>query len=492
MQIFGYFILDTHEACRRETWTVAKPYAWLSIRQVCRLWREIALTYPQLSTYICLVGRDWVQDLLSRSGTLPIRIYEPTLPYPPPEWRYWDAHCLILDNLERISDATLNFTPLLIGSGWFPTVHRHGVSQLRSLRISLREDRAVEDALFPNFQFPRLEELCCVYGSLGSLRPMLVPSLRSLSLCCTNTMSPTGLMTALESLQSLEELGLEGVCTGFKEALRASIIHPNARLHTHITLPHLRRLSIREHDAADGIYVFQRISYHTTASVQLHFALADPEFLDVVITSVVSKLQDGGPFGGPLSPRSMSITLNQGLLVSLVLWDHYLPVHDMKAGSQSSAFFRFSMDHIGEWAARLLRQMDLSTMESTLLAELVVTETPMCRLDILSSMTGLHELGLEYESFQNAIDDMPRNSRLLYDVEFSLRALQSVWIREYGHSASSEGTRRPSELAFLARTLSTRSEGAGSSPRPTIDRELLDFHGEYPCHCQLYNTSYRR
>ena len=30
------------------------PYSWLVIRHVCRAWREVALTYPQLSTHIFL------------------------------------------------------------------------------------------------------------------------------------------------------------------------------------------------------------------------------------------------------------------------------------------------------------------------------------------------------------------------------------------------------------------------------------------------------
>lgn len=72
--IFYWYIIKVYRV-GHTTLPYPNPYCWMAIRHVCRSWRQVALSVHKLSTYICLTCPAVVQDLLDRSGEMPLTVY---------------------------------------------------------------------------------------------------------------------------------------------------------------------------------------------------------------------------------------------------------------------------------------------------------------------------------------------------------------------------------------------------------------------------------
>lgn len=88
------------------------PYCWLVIRHVCRGWRQVALSYPKLSSHISLTRPQSVKDLLDRSGNTSLYIYESRAAL---FGAVESASRLVLAHFDRIVWAQFDFTKLIPG-----------------------------------------------------------------------------------------------------------------------------------------------------------------------------------------------------------------------------------------------------------------------------------------------------------------------------------------------------------------------------------------
>ncbi|CAL1714025.1 unnamed protein product [Somion occarium] len=66
------FCRELERAGRVDT---AAPYEWFHVAQVCRYWRNVAFSSPQLFTLLCPYGIDQLHLWVKHSGTLPLRIF---------------------------------------------------------------------------------------------------------------------------------------------------------------------------------------------------------------------------------------------------------------------------------------------------------------------------------------------------------------------------------------------------------------------------------
>lgn len=82
------------------------PYAWITISHVCRHWRNVALSYAKLWSRIRLTShREWMQELLRRSGDAPLEVLADfPLIYENPQRRadWMAAFRVVLEEIARI------------------------------------------------------------------------------------------------------------------------------------------------------------------------------------------------------------------------------------------------------------------------------------------------------------------------------------------------------------------------------------------------------
>lgn len=494
---YWYIVMET--ACQTKApRALPRPYSWLAIRHVCRKWRHVALTFPALSTFICLTRPECVDDLLRRSGTLPIHVFEPFGTPADSDWGHESCR-LVLGSLARIVSARLTLTDRMLNPEPLPELLGSGVSQLRSLHLRFwiypARWQDPEAPLFPNFEFPHLRELSCRFGSFPTFRRMILPTLRQLHIVKPKNISPNALLAALESLQALEELVLDQACDGFQEVLQGTPHSLTSLPDSSVILPRLRLLIIQQYHGDDGIHVLHRVIYPATTSVTLHFrTVSEPHLHDLIHSAVLAKLEGRGVLGPALCPRSMAVVSGFDLRIHLALWASRQPLgalaHTRACGVDSDApFFQLSMSYAREeWASRLLGQLPLAGVESALLAERVVNELPLCRVDVIGAIPGLEELKLEYESF-DCEKDGQGTSMGGVDVDSSFLAIKRLEVHELHHASSVQGVTRPSRLKELKSALAVGRMLEDTHTKDiSIEYTRSNFHSDSSgiCHCSTF------
>ena len=188
--------------------TSPAPYSWLTIRHVCRASREIALTFPELSMHIFLTRPKCVQDMLSRSGTLPLHIYDPSA------WfmnlhRNWiiAPSKLVLNHLEPISHGCLIFVYSIsddrnMADTVIDALRSPGFRTILPDLIFLPVSGWIKPRIFDDFECPtELRHLSCRYANvhIHALRNMITRALqlRTLKLVQSQLTSLTGMITLL-------------------------------------------------------------------------------------------------------------------------------------------------------------------------------------------------------------------------------------------------------------------------------------------------------
>ncbi|KIP05770.1 hypothetical protein PHLGIDRAFT_485997 [Phlebiopsis gigantea 11061_1 CR5-6] len=217
-QVMYWYIRHVQEQARsdRDDEVPPTPYSWLTIRHVCRFWRNIAFQHPQLSTTICLTRYACIKEMVTLSGRLPIHVYErPTGGYHRTRHEALAILALVMDNLHRVATAEID------DWHWYdvnyanpPTTLPSETSPIQSLtwksclrrNVSFLARNASGPTILPRFSFPNLQHLSCYWVGVQSIRHMLHRSLLRLELHEPPPMSENSLLAILEEMPALEFL----------------------------------------------------------------------------------------------------------------------------------------------------------------------------------------------------------------------------------------------------------------------------------------------
>ena len=472
-----------------------KPYAWLIIRHVCRRWRQVALTHPELSSYIWLTSAECVQNLLNSSGSMQLYVCESRTPGSKASA---ETRSLVLDHFSRIVCGQFRFSRTIPnpmpspGSTALPP--QRGVSIARELQLSFWSIPVAPARMpwqvFTHYNFPYLENFSCTYGSLLPSSRMLGSSLRRLELhCCLHISTLDHLVVLLARLTQLEEFILRDAFRSYKTSLDnmgAVIAPPYTAL-----LPRLQTLQVVDDDCRSAAAVLARLVYPASTSISLRFLQVSKESSHEQMTEIfLSHLGRRKGVSGPFpSLSSASILIQAPTSVELYIWANRHPVHELreKRKTGDSAFFSFCCpDAPMDFITALLARATLAGVHTVLLAEPVVSGL-LSWDGVLASLLSVVELGLEYETFDNF--DMGADAtpfQATFEDKHGAALLPSlknvrVWEWWHSHSCLPPAEHHPlSTLQLTARALTPRtqpsSSGSGIKEDLEMQSDVLDFH----------------
>lgn len=279
-----------------------RPYSWISIRHVCRLWRDVALTTPALSTNIVPTSADRVEDLLLHSGTLPLQVvsgeeYEHSF-----DDTALPAYIRIFSQFHRVTQAYLQ-----VSNKSLDILRRRNL--VSESKLTALEDLQLHylwvyghqlqspAPILPGVQFPRLRSFLCIGGGIHLCTPAFSISLRSFTLEYARfRITPEGLIARLEPLHNLEHIAIHH---SLYEADADHFVDSERWLPSRITIfPHLRRLSIWEAEtfSASMFHFLGRIGHPATTSIELGHVFESPNLPpEVVHDSLLARVRGETP-----------------------------------------------------------------------------------------------------------------------------------------------------------------------------------------------------
>ncbi|KAH9902420.1 hypothetical protein C8Q73DRAFT_2427 [Cubamyces lactineus] len=511
-QCFLWYIRTVYYwPCNKNQGTNPRPYAWLVIRHVCRHWRHVALTHPELSSYIYLTSTaDLIQDLLDHSKSAPLRVCESG------HWEYGrngSARKLVLDHFARVETALFHFSSAIpnpvpsLESTIYPS--RRPAALARSLHLSFWTLPLSTPAAFVYFDFPYLEEFTCVFGSVSIFGRMLGLSLRRLELRnCLHISALDPLIAMFASTRNLEELVLRDAFRGYVVSMDTLVVTyaPDQT----VTLPRLRTLRIIDTDLSQVLALLNRLQYPAATSVSfqgLEF-LAEPPLvisMDMFFSHLRQRTPDSSP---PPLFRSVSIHRPSLNHIELHIWREHMTLAELEAkreaGDATASFSFVCPDIPSGFVSSLLSHAPLADVQSAKLSEAVVSGV-MSWGSVLQALVSLEELEVDYEVFNNTGEDSQLSSEPYLGFTSSdndsrmFPSLQRLRVRERRHEHSAlppAENHPPSALQPVARELCSRARKASSQAVAerdaglSIEMEVVDFHGHDAdvciCGLQIY------
>ncbi|GJE89295.1 hypothetical protein PsYK624_053920 [Phanerochaete sordida] len=386
------------------------PYCWLVIRHVCREWRQISLTYPRLSSYICLTRPECVQDLLSKSADVHLHIYTPQLVPQHSVEAYQKSWTLVSDRLFRAVSADL-FIPEEglhppVGPGRLP-------SNMEELRVmyGLGRTRDQRNGPFTITTAPlsKLRACTLIHATFQDVSPFLVPSLRCVNLDLLSASSlgdHAAIISMLNSTPNLEELTLRGIGSDwYQGGMRIGpegmvVAAPPWSLGKKATLPCLREVLLQ---GLAGEQHFQVLDHIESPPLQV----LDLEASAIACTSLYERIAESiNRHVRAMPARSAVISLGKdqdrspGFVVMIYLWsDCHDITNDLKSStavSEARPIFSLCVDFTDEsFAAQVIRRLRLPTVTTVLFQERGRTAASMWQM-ALEIFPGTRELQLEY------------------------------------------------------------------------------------------------
>ncbi|GJE98605.1 F-box protein [Phanerochaete sordida] len=193
-EIFGELARDAHAAYvrslrhqeLREDPEDPRPYSWIRLTHVCRVWRGVALSTPALWANICIINADATQEFVTRSARqdLTVAFRRPVLSLTVPEAeinaRMRTYGSILADHIQRVTSLIVPagvrvFSPEIVAAA----------KQLHTLVMITPElDPPTTDIGGPPLAFPALEhfEYRTAFFRPLTYRKVLCPSLKTLVL----------------------------------------------------------------------------------------------------------------------------------------------------------------------------------------------------------------------------------------------------------------------------------------------------------------------
>ncbi|GJE89292.1 hypothetical protein PsYK624_053890 [Phanerochaete sordida] len=270
------------------------PYSWLAIRHVCRAWRKIALTYPQLSAHIFLTRPECVQDLLGRVGPVEITVYDASIEYNTKHRaRVADSCSLILAHFAQVAHGRLCVMDDTLAKELSEALGDRSCNA-RSLALVFTQ-LGIRQSPFPaGAHFPELRELSCHNMALPNLA-LNAPRLRALRLTSDIGMNmlSADVLALLGSTSGLEELVLDGILAESETWPHVHEVDPEtARWHT-VTLPTLRLLRVSTQYATTAMFFLHQVLHPATTALDISFASLGRDlhvYCDCLVAIVLDKI----------------------------------------------------------------------------------------------------------------------------------------------------------------------------------------------------------
>ena len=214
VEVFVMYVCRWHSgsgsgtASGRTQASLTSHYGWIRLTHVCHHWREIALHTPMLWTNIKVTRSEVTAAFIARSGNLPLRVEASYMvrKFQTELYSLWKPLLRVASRIKSLREHhevyTLKFPPL--------QANEYLCSELRVLELSYGRDGP--QALPPciSTSLPHLHTLATRRVDVLNLKPLLAPSLKSLTLreLYVSFMWPK-FFRALGQLTALEHLTLE-------------------------------------------------------------------------------------------------------------------------------------------------------------------------------------------------------------------------------------------------------------------------------------------
>ncbi|KAF8550226.1 hypothetical protein OG21DRAFT_445625 [Imleria badia] len=217
--------------------------SWVNISYVCRRWRDVALNYPTLWTYLFVASKRWTDVLLARSRQAPLKLRAALEHQTFDVWPNFAEK--VLNQAERVQELCLSF-PRRYAEMVFSRLSSHA-PLMQILKISVYNGFVPGSppespwALF-NGDMPSLRKLelrgCQIQWNSFALKGLTTLSLHKVPEPCRPSVEEFHAL--LSCMQELIYLHLDGVLQSARSFFGSVVFDASQK----VTLPHLSRFLI--------------------------------------------------------------------------------------------------------------------------------------------------------------------------------------------------------------------------------------------------------
>ncbi|EKM60246.1 uncharacterized protein PHACADRAFT_203492 [Phanerochaete carnosa HHB-10118-sp] len=442
-EVFEWYILQVYEIYFRidkddpsSLEFAPNPYCWFAVRHVCRRWRQIALDYPTLSSYICLTRPECVQHLLNESDNVPLHIYASwTFQRNFPEL-YQLSWALVSPHITRFTSSDV----IVIGNGFDARKDGDEVSDelsvlpnMEALRVIVQSEHSFEQSenFFSALDYPNLRVCTLLNVHYQHLTFFMGERLRCLAINYPRPYNSTDttaqIISALRCSPNLEELAIQGLGDRWYQSITFSeendhlIVSPPCWDLSKVALPLLRELRLT---ASSGEQLFQLLD---------HIMCPQPSILKLQADNIacssrscpgsglnerISELIEAQLHGRVVQTAALTLGKAEqgfGLAISVKLWsDVHSIIEDSPVIPYQKPYFELSVGDVvdPDFVMNILQRLPLSTATVVYLEDICSTPITVLR-EVLAMIPGVRELQLQYE--------VPRSKNLKANVELSGR-----------------------------------------------------------------------